>query len=313
MISELRTEVLQALEALQVALKALSSAILSESNRPAWVSEVPFPYHSAHSRAARERAISVLTQLTYQPEQAPRSILLCPGFIGASEETLALVEAVNTAKSRFKAAMLALKAVRGGTRDPLLAKALDHRFARHREASTRDALQRMGLSQLHLKQCYRLLPVVPTPVKIRWTWANTRAIKRISVDTAKQRLARRADDPSIQWQLERLNALSPSEPLAVVQELAPHLRTNLVVPTSEREDGRMMLKGAVPLFFPLAPGDEIPDFKPPTEKKGRAEGRPTRSDVKLDPEVYIPALRAHRYRDPKSVQLQGQAEEENKA
>ncbi len=267
--SELRIEIVNTFQQLTQAIWHLCDAIKLESALIAWVQD---------SENAREKACEIFSQLQYLDNQAPREILICAGFIGASQTTLDLVQKVNHCKARFKQSVLALKQAKISTEDPLL------------------ELKKMGLARLHLKQCYRQIPILKeVPHKISWTWANTRSIKKITVAKAQELLLKKGEGLNIEMQLKKLGALSPHEPLAIVQELAPHLRANIVF---KKDDiiSRTMIKGPVPIFFPCQTQTPFPQFNPPTKKSGRNQNRSIRSDVQLDPNSYLPAIRAHRYR-----------------
>jgi len=271
----LRIAVLEALDALTHRLRVLQDAIAADHNLLAWVQdthELLFP--APVSASPREKTQSILAQLTYMDGQDPREIIICAGFIGASEATLALAHDVNTHKAVFKKSMLALKKhVKG------------------------DVLQKMSIGRLHLKQCYRQIPILDTPpYKLSWTWANTRSIKKISVNEAQMLLLKKGDDLGVQLQLQKLSQHPFHEPLAIVQELAPHLRTNIVL-DAHKNPRRLMIKGPLPIFFPCQPTTPYPHFTPPARKKGRDLNRSVRSDVKLDPVPFLPAIRAHRYKE----------------
>jgi hypothetical protein len=292
--STFRIEVLDAFEALTHALSILSQSVQAEIDLMAWVQNNPHLHASTSN--AREKAITILNQLQYLDEQDPREILICAGFVGASSQTLAHVAEVNQAKERFKKSILALKAANIPKTDPFLTAELEA-FLNTRHPHTAHTLKRMGLTRLHLKQCYRKIPILKhPPKKISWTWAHTRSIKKISVLTAQALLLKKGNDPGIQMQLKKLSQLAPHEPLAIVQELAPHLRTNIVFHQASEAD-RKMIKGPIPIFFPCDKITPLPDFKPPSEKCGRDQNRTTRSDVKLEPVLFLPAIRAHRYRN----------------
>lgn len=259
-LSELRIAVLESFTALQDALTDLSASIKSETHLVSWVP----------ASDARDGCIQALNQLHYHDQQAPREIIVCAGFIGASASTLALAHKVNAAKDNFKKNILALK-------------------------STPVTLAQMGLPRLHLKQCYRKIPILPhNPLKIRWTWAHTRSIKKISVLQAQALLEKKGNDQGILMQIQKLSALPFHEPLAIVQELAPHLRANIVFPEGKTPH-RLMIKGPLPIFFPCELQTPFPDFKPPSEKIAKDKNRCVRSDVRLDPHPFLPAIRAHRY------------------
>jgi hypothetical protein len=273
--SELRVAALNAFEDLTKGIDTLSDAILADTDLIAWAQEtndVIFPI--AANASAREKTVSVLKQNQYLEHQDPREILICAGFVGASFDTIEQVRRVNAQKDHFKQTILALKATK---------------------AANPNRLQKMGLARLHLKQCYRKIPLLTcAPHKLNWTWANTRSIKKISIIKAQELLLKKGDDLGIQIQLQKLNQLPAHESLAIVQELAPHLRVNIVL----MENGivrRLMMKGPLPVFFPAKPQTPFPTFAPPAKKRGRDQNRSIRSDVKLDPTPFLPAIRVHRY------------------
>lgn len=293
--SELRIEVLESFAALTCTLSNLCAAIKKEQGLIAWVQDHDkdslFPL--VPGLTVREKAIAVFNQLQYLDHQAPREILVCAGFIGASHETLSLVTIVNECKERFKNSILALKSAKIAKTDPTLTEKLEPLITRTYNSSI--TLKKMGLSRLHLKQCYRKIPILSNPPeKIRWTWANTRSIKKITVKEAHEMLRKKGKDMGIERQLQKLSYLPENAPLAIVQDLAPHLRANILFHV-EKTPQRLMIKGPLPFFFPAETQTPFPDFKAPPAKSGRNENRSIRSDVKLDPHPFLPAIRAHRY------------------
>lgn len=271
----LRQDVLDTFLVLQSTLQTLCEAITKESELAAWVQEESQNTLFMGDLTAREKANLLFKQLEYQDQQAPREIIVLPGFIGASKATLDKVLAVNEAKDQFKKSMLALKASAKPT-------------------SLAQTMAQMGMARLHLKQCYRKIPILAcAPQKISWTWAHTKSIKRISVAKASELLSKKGEDLGIQIQLQKLHSLAANEELAIVQELAPHLRANIVL--SDENTSRLMIKGPVPIFFPCSHETPFPAFKVPLKKTLRDEKRSIRNDVRLDPTPFLPAIRAHRY------------------
>ncbi len=289
--SELRIELLQAFDELTNALTLLCTAILGEPHLIAWLHDTDSQTVQSLPQA-REKTCHILTQLQYHNLQAPREIILCPGFIGASPSTLKLATQVNECKDRFKKTVLALKADKLITHHPELTEKINSMM---RNLSLSKTLHSSGLSRLHLKQCYRKIPILlAAPQKISWTWAHTRSIRKISISKAQELLIKKGNDAGIEIQLAKLGMLAPNESLAIVQELAPHLRANLVY-NQNAQVTRAMIKGPIPIFFPSDENTPYPQFTPPSEKCDKDKNRSKRSDEKLDPDVYLPAIRAHRY------------------
>lgn len=242
----------------------------------------------------RHHIFNLIQQCEYLDHQQPRDILVGAGLVAASPTTLQAITNLNHAKDNFKTAILSLKAAKIPTSDPYLTEHFEQTLDK-RLATTRQSLRRMGLSRLHLKQCYRKIPILPRPLRVSWTWANTKAITRITVEQAEALLLKQGNDASIIIQLNKLRNLNLDTPLAVVQELAPHLRANIVLPTDTGETTRIMVKGTVPLFYPYEETLPLPLLRPPGQKQGKKAERPIRSDVKLDPEPFLPAIHVHRY------------------
>ena len=295
-IALLRRQIMDAFEAMLFSLDKLGDALIQDNHLMAWVSDGIDLFNFPEAYTSREKALHILSQYEYLPSQAPREIIVCAGFIGASQHTLDIVCQLNLEKDEFKQAILALKKINPNIYHNELTQTFDSLLAHKRDLSTANQLQKMGLARLHLKQCYRKIPVLSsTPLKISWTWANTRSIKKISVLEAEKLLRKRNIlDEGIILQVKKLSHLAQDEPLAIVQDLAPHLRANLVMDANQPKE-RIMVKGPVPLFFPATANQACPEFKPPKQKTAKDKARVIRNDVRLDPGPFLPAIRAHRY------------------
>ena len=290
--SEHHVEVLNEFSALTLAISTLCDALIEESHLMAYTHDNSENTQRA-SLISRDKTCQILRALEYQNNQAPREILLCPGFIGASLPTLKLAMHVNECKDKFKKTVLALKAEKLISQSPALTEKMHSIISRN--LATAKTLSTTGLSRLHLKQCYRKIPILEhAPHKISWTWAHTRSIRKITIQKAQELLLKKGNDVGIEIQLQKLGTLAPNESLAIVQELAPHLRANIVFKKNQCIE-RTMIKGHIPIFFPCSKDTQYPEFKAPTDKCEKSKERAKRSDEKLDPIVFLPAIRAHRY------------------
>ena len=297
--SNYRIDVIEAYHAMQDNLSQLYHPLSADSPLGTWVQELTHPSAQGLNAAhPRERAFNIIQQLDYLPLQEPKEIIICAGFLGASETTLQIVRNLNKAKEAFKKAILALKSEKISLQDEALNVQFNEKYSQ-RHSGTASILKKSGLAQLHLKQCYRLAPILPyAPLQIGWTWAHTRSIKKITVAQAYEKLCQRAQksqDVSIQLQIKKLTSLPDQTPLAIVQELAPHLRTNIILDNPQSDKHRIMIKGSLPIFYPAHVGTPLPAFKAPREKCDKNENRVRRSDVQLDPVPFLPAIRVHRY------------------
>lgn len=283
-----RIDVIEAFKAIQIHLNHLQERMLQDTGLPAWLA--PLPYPGLKNDDPREASMRLYRQTTYLDDQEGREILIGVGLLGCSEATLEQARELNLAKKQFKLAIQRLKAQKLSLTDDWLREAFIGLFESFRHDFTATALEAAGLSRLHLKQCYRQIPVLDRrPLKVSWSWANTRSIKKISKTDAIALLNKKGNDQGIIQQIEKVQALRAGESIAIVQELAPHLRTNVVYSSDER----VMMKGSLPLLYPAACGEALPIIIPPKAVKNGE--RQTRSDMKIDAEVFLPAIRAHRY------------------
>ncbi|GEK50951.1 DNA replication terminus site-binding protein [Vreelandella venusta] len=169
----------------------------------------------------------------------------------------------------------------------------------NRHPHINEILRKSGFARLHLKQCWRQLPIAPAPVsRVRLAWYSSgRSIKRVSVQEAEQKLLQLdSDAPHIRIQLRKLASIPSEEILAQVQTQAPLMRANLffVEPLADGHT-RRALNIAMPLIVPANEG-RLPHLKAPAETPPTARTRAKRSDEKLEDEVYLPSLRIYRYR-----------------
>lgn len=293
--SELCIAVIDDFKNLTNKIEELSHQIsVVDANLPAWF-QLPEELQFLHNQDCRENIATFLSQLEYLDEQNPKEIILGPGWISCSDTTLEIASQVNALKLRFKSSVIALKS---HSNIKVVAEEFDD-LLNKRPKELRCRLNKIGLSRLHLKQCYRQVPILEcTPKRISWTWANTKAITKISKQKAIDMLSSKQQSSEINFQLQKLLSINDDETLAIVQVLAPHLRANLVLPSQDSEGDlyRKMIKGGMPILFPYEK-DKAPKITPPKDKTGHNPERVTRKDVKLESEPFLPAIRAYRYKN----------------
>lgn len=262
---------------LRSSLDQLTIQILQE-RRSAWVFDLGKKTY--HDEAARRKLVEVLERLQFQDERDGRETDICPGIVGASGRLIKLAAATNLYRDEFKQAVLQVN-----RKDPQRA---------------RNLMAELGYPRLHFKQSYRHLPILlKKPDSVRFTWGATRSIKKISRQEALQRLLRLAgEEPSIgyQKQLELLQRHPRDEPIAIVQDLKPHIKANVCWierEGKEKKVSRKMISAALAILIPLDPGEALPEVSAafPDERKPRKP----RADVKIEREAFLPSIRGHRY------------------
>ncbi|MDI4636046.1 MULTISPECIES: DNA replication terminus site-binding protein [Halomonadaceae] len=236
---------------------------------------------------------AALLDFWYQDGQDGRATRSYIGLIAADQQILEHVEKVNEAKDDF-AGILAKIREHAADLIPEIKAVLPFRHpALHAH------LTGQGLARLHLKQCWRAIPVANAPLsRVRLAWYSSgRSIKKLSVrDAEKKLLALDTESPHIRIQLKHLAGIPDSEPLAQVQKQAPLMRANLFF-TEPLADGRerRAMNVALPLFIP-SPDGLLPDHNQPQPTPQEKRTRAKRSDERLEDTPFLPSLRIYRYR-----------------
>ena len=284
----LRITLIEAFDKLLASLEAFSSCLRNDTNRPLWVSLTE--QEIADKLSMRQKTITLYQALWYEDGQEGRSTLTCPGLIGASSAVINAAKDLNDAKDAFKDAILQLKALKKSQADAMLAD------LHSRNEDVAQTMRRVGMARLNLKQAYRHIPYLDNrPIKVGFTWSKQgRTIQRTTVAEARRLLERRKETPEIIAELRRLAQIPEQEILARVRSVSPHLRANIVFAKPDQPLERRLMQAPLPILIPLADSERLPDFVPiPPEPVGQV--RLKRSDVKIDPEPFLPLIRLHRY------------------
>lgn len=255
-----------------------------------WIFGKPEPVSAETGAEWLRRA---LLDFWYADGQDGRATRTHVGLVAAGQGLMERVAATNAAKANFSAMLASIR-----EQAPALiteAKAV----LPFRHPALHDHLRGQGLARLHLKQCWRAIPVAEAPVaRVRLAWYSSgRSIKRLSVrDVEKRLMALDTDAPHVRIQLRKLAGIPDGEPLAQVQRQAPLMRANLFY-REPLEDGRTRraMNVALPLFVPSEDG-RLPDHNLPPLAPPETRIRARRRDEKLEDEPFLPSLRVYRYR-----------------
>lgn len=231
---------------------------------------------------------TLYTDIWYQDGHDGRETRSQWGLVGCSDELLSLALQTNQQKISFKSAIQRYKTQAGELPGELLQK---------RSRILAEKLNRTGLARLHLKQCYRLLPILEgTPSQVGFSWYTSgRSIKKLTITQAEAMLLKLdISQPHVQIQLQSLGKLKPGELLAQLQPQVPVMRANAVW-KRKAHTVRKARNCPLPILFPLSanqpfPEHNEPDINPP-EKRQRMERR----DLQINPDPFLPSLRIHRY------------------
>lgn len=279
------TDLLDAFDALQGKLIEVCNGI-RESDRAIWL-----PRSDSESGISeREFAAGLIADIWYRDGEDGRRTRSRHGLIGAAPALLQTVHDLNDCKARFQRLASTLN------RDAL--RELPMELA-HRSGPLAELLNLHGLGRLHLKQCYRQIPVLErTPTRIGFNWYSSgRSIRRLSAAEAMALLLKLDQSQShVQIQLARLSPLPEHTPLAQLQTQVPVMRANIA--WKEQQGWTRQARNCpLPLLFPLPPDAPLPEHNRPPLQPPLERQRAERSDARIDPEPFLPSLRIHRYLD----------------
>lgn len=236
-----------------------------------------------------QSASELITNLWHQSEGDGRRTDNIYGLIGVSSRLIPVIQQLNQIKQRFQSTVKAFRESEGNPLEVL----------HHRSEALNKALQQQGLARLHLKQCYRQIPLLEqTPDKVTFSWYSSgRSLRKITIAEAEKRLLQMDQSQlHIQMQLKALGKLTPEEALVQIQPQVPVMRANIRWKKGDSYQ-RKARNCPLPLFFPLDAGKSFPEYNVPPLTPPETRQRQLRSDLVIDSEPYLPSLRVHRYTD----------------
>lgn len=227
----------------------------------------------------------LLGDLWYQGNQDGRATRARHGIVLANEEVIALVKLINQQKDHFKEAV---KTARSELTQPQWLE----EYGKLGQSNLRDALHYSDLTRVHLRQCYRHIPLLderPTQIGFSW-YVSGRSIRKLSIADAEQALLALGEEkPHIRIQLQKLGELPVHTELAQMQTLAPVVRANI-----RFKHSRKAMNTSLPLFVPDL-GNGLPSFNKIELTPPETRTRKIRADSKVDPDPFLPSIRAHLY------------------
>lgn len=280
--------IVECYDQLQHQLQQLS-ALLTEKMPAHWIAlhEWEINQRIGMLDAARD----ILTDVWYRDGQDGRETRSRHGIILADNALQQAVIDINTSKDELRRVVHAYQQQNAHCDEDI------RHILGQRHSEFRAQLTISGLARLHLKQCYRHIPLLEKkPTKIGFSWyVNGRSIKKIRVADIRDKLMALGHEKAhIQVQLALLSGYDPQEIMAQVQTLAPIVRANLVYHNSEQIIKKAM-NVSLPLFIPSA-NDSMPLYNEIDSEPPLGRTRQARNDQRIESEPFIPSLRIYRYR-----------------
>ncbi|MCO4757640.1 MAG: hypothetical protein KC477_06435, partial [Oceanospirillaceae bacterium] len=167
-MNTLELSIIESFELMHQHLQQLATQLLQEKPR-CWLPCSTTPHQDL---------ATLYTDIWYQDGHDGRETRSQWGLVGCSDELIAQAAQINQQKSIFKSAIQRYKTHTGELPGELLQK---------RSRILAEKLNRTGLARLHLKQCYRLLPILEnTPSQVGFSWYTSgRSIKKLTVAQAE--------------------------------------------------------------------------------------------------------------------------------
>ena len=290
MFSSLVIDLIERFSNLEEKSKAFAAAVRADSNLP-----LLLPTYSGKPGQVRETAITAMTMLYRQNVTDPP--LPTAGLVCSSPETVAAAEDLNSAKAEFHEAVKALRRIsksESSRIDKLITRMLGEEGQRDENLKT--ALARARLGELDLLRCYARVRILPSGLlSISWTWATQHTSSvQISLKEAQAMAAKIPDDEVRLTAYDKLNQLSPDEPLVIRKKVPNQLRANI----AWSEDGKRRRKTVPISGIALSQDERLPEYiwrDEPADDEGERPTRLKRSDSVIESEPYIKAMRLYRH------------------
>ncbi|WP_051221611.1 hypothetical protein [Neptunomonas japonica] len=239
---------------------------------------------------ALEQARYYYSNIWHSDDTDGRRTQSCYGLVGANRETLEAAAKLNTVKDKLRTSVGLLQKSELNTASEQL---------HQRSKTLAITLNNQGLGRIHLKQCYRHIPLLDsTPHNVRFSWYNSgRSIKKLSAENAMQMLLKLdTSQPHVVRQIEKLSPLHKSTKMAQIQTQVPVVRANIAWKTDDNNWRRLAKNCPLPILTPLLDEAELPEHNLLTSTAPTLRNRAQRSDSLIDPEPFLPSLRIHLYR-----------------
>ena len=245
---------------------------------------VDYPFWSFFSD--RESVANFVSLLDYEDADNSDSTKTLPALVALSIDSCKLIPLINEKRTELA----------------IFLRVLDE--DRRTSPYAGVTLSKFLLSRLHLGRLNRralvrrYIELDCMPTSVRYLWANTRSIRKMTAKKAVQSATNLMLEPGskqrlLALSLERslLDNLDPEETVARVNHDAPQPRASMVL-----KGKRVMGKTAMmPIFYPWEKGESEPVLVPLTEFKQDGQ-RLKRSDQILDDKPFAPISKIHRYK-----------------
>lgn len=274
MLIDFAPQFISCFTALLKALDKCNVHILSDlSKLPVWVD-------NGTNKFVRNRDKVTFALGNFTPTQglSPQETFKCPGAVGSTLQTFALIYELNRAKSDFKQ----------------LVQLCHQTMQRDMTKFVRDTLAHAGYPGIRLKQVFRHIIYIPYhPRRIAWTKGKHTSSKHLSKQTSEKLLDKAGQGLHIEIQKAKLHRLSHRTKLIKHRAIKPAWVVNIGTFKENNRSAYEDIRTALPLFY-------LHDQRLPNPivcfSKSRVQNRKMRADKKIESLAFLPSISVYRYK-----------------
>ncbi len=225
----------------------------------------------------RKQAVSAIKHISPSMNLSPTETFVCPGVIGGTVKSFALIDKLNKSKDDFKQIVLKYNDL----------------CKRNKTRPIRQILAIAGYGGVKLMQGYRHITYVDFhPRRIAWSKSKNASYKRISITDARNMLLEVGKGKHIDIQLSKLGLMKPRQKLVIFRQTRDYWGINIA--TFKNQYGHSknyrLRYESLPLFY-------LHDKKWPEpivcySNKIKSH---IRSDKKIEKTVFLKSIKAYRY------------------
>lgn len=250
---------------------------------------------------ARKKAIGAVLGWTFDADQDPNATTIHRGAVAASPETLRELNKLNELKSEFGTVHKALQTALSrdstlrGDMTSLISLAIPAERKIFRAQEVGALVRSMLHPRLSIKQLLRSIPVVEyLPSSVRWVWVESASSVRISKHELLALLEKRADQPFVKLDMERVLTETSEDYFVLRQKPVRNLRIQVNFPkTTDAPKFHTIIKSRLPLFYPQAEDGawrQEPDYSVAPDNAPIASRR-----RRVEEEAFLQTVPVHRY------------------
>lgn len=226
----------------------------------------------------RDKVIFALGNFGPTQGLSPQETFKCPGVVAGTQDTLALINALNQVKTTFKELVGACQ------------QSTQHDITKF----VRDTLAYAGYPGIKLKQVFRhIIYINYHPRRIAWTKGKHTTSKQLSKQASEKLLEKAGQGLHIEIQKSKLNALHHQTKLIKHRDIKPGWVVNIGAFKENNCSAYEDIRTALPLFY--LHNKQLPNPQV-CFSKSRVQNRKIRIDKQIESMPFLPSISVYRYK-----------------